>query len=70
MEVRSSIKSTSTTYETYPELNMRIIEKGVEKISYSKQLAKVAGFDKDTVIRRTNLALIKEIKITFLDECF
>ena len=70
VEVRSSIKSTSTTYETYPELNIRIIEKGVEKISYSKQLAKVAGFDKDTVIRRTNLALIKEIKTTFLDECF
>ena len=30
----------------------------------------VDSFDEETVIRRTNLALTKEIKTTFIDECF
>ena len=30
--------------------------------NYSKKISKVAGFDKNTVVRRTNLALINEIK--------
>lgn len=70
VEVKSFIKKTPSTYETYPELYIKIIQNGIEKISYSKKLAKVAGFDEETVIRRTNLALTKEIKTTFLSECF
>ena len=36
----------------------------------SKKLKKVAGFDKDTVQRRTYLALIKELQTSFINECF
>lgn len=70
VEAKSTIKETATTFETYPELYVRIIEQGKEKISYSKKISKVAGFDKDTVIRRTNLALINEIKTSFIKQCF
>lgn len=70
VEVKSLITKTQETFETYPEISIKIIEKGVEKISYNKRLSKVAGFDKDTVIRRTNIALTKEIKTSFVDECF
>ncbi len=70
VEAKSSITESATTFETYPELYVKIIEKGREKISYSKKLGKVAGFDKDTVVRRTNLALVNEIKNSFVDECF
>ena len=27
------------------------------------------GFDKETVIRRTNIALVENIKTSFVDEC-
>ena len=70
VEVKSVINQTSKTFETYPELFIRIIEKGEEKISYTKKLSKVAGFDKETVVRRTNLALIEDIKSSFINECF
>lgn len=70
VEAKSTITETKSTYETYPELYVKVLEKGAEKISYSKNLSKVAGFDKDTVIRRTNLALTNEIKTSFIDECF
>ncbi|MBE6351483.1 MAG: hypothetical protein E7060_00870 [Treponema bryantii] len=70
VDVKSLITETPTTFETYPEISIRIIEKGEEKLSYSKKLPKVAGFDKETVVRRTNLALVNEIKASFLDECF
>jgi hypothetical protein len=70
VEVKRLITQTPNTFETYPELYVKIIEKGVEKISYSKKLSKVAGFDKETVIRRTNLALVNEIKTSFVEECF
>ena len=70
VEAKSTITETKSTYETYPELYVKVLEKGAEKISYSKKLSKVAGFDKDTVIRRTNLALTNEIKTSFIDECF
>lgn len=69
VEVKSVITETKSTYETYPEISIKIIEKGAEKISYTKKLSKVAGFDKDTVIRRTNLALCKAVKTFFVDEC-
>lgn len=70
VEVKSVITETKSTYETYPELSIKLIEKGAEKISYTKKLSKVAGFDKDTVIRRTNLSLCKEVRTSFVDECF
>lgn len=70
VEVKSIITETQTTFETYPEISIRIIEKGVEKISYNKKLKKVAGFDKDTVVRRTNDKLTEEIRTSFVKECF
>ncbi len=70
VEVKSVINQTPRTYETYPELYIRIIENGEEKISYAKKLSKVAGFEKETVVRRTNLALIEDIKSSFINECF
>ncbi len=70
VEIMSVITETKTTFETYPEIYIRIMEKGTEKISYAKKLSKVAGFDKETVIRRTNLALAKEVRGSFMDECF
>jgi len=70
VEVKSVITETKETFQTYPEISVKIIEKGTEKISYNKKLSKVAGFDKDTVIRRTNIALSKEINTSFLEECF
>jgi len=69
VEVKYSITETKETYEAYPEISIKIIEKGAEKISYSKKLSKVAGFDKETVIRRTNIALVENIKTSFVDEC-
>ena len=68
--IQSVINQTSKTFETYPELFIRIIEKGEEKISYTKKLSKVAGFDKETVVRRTNLKLIEDIRTSFINECF
>ena len=70
VEVKSIITQTPNTYETYPELYVKVIEKGAEKISYSKKLSKVAGFEKETVIRRTKLALVNELKTSFVEECF
>lgn len=70
VEVKSVITETPNTFETYPELSIKILEKGAEKISYVKKLPKVAGFDRETVIRRTNSALTKEIRTSFVDECF
>ncbi len=70
VEVKSFIKKTPSTYETYPELYIKIVENGIEKISYSKKLTKVAGFDEETVVRRTNIALTNEIKTSFLSKCF
>lgn len=70
VEVKSLINKTKETFESFPEISVKIIEKGEEKISYSKKLSKVAGYDKDTVVRRTNLALMKEIKTSFVNECF
>lgn len=70
VEVKSIITETSNTFETFPEISIKIIEKGAEKISYSKKLSKVAGFDRETVIRRTNIALVNAIKTSFLEECF
>lgn len=70
VEVKSVINQTKTTFETYPELFIRIIEKGEEKISYTKKLSKVAGFDKETVVRRTNLKFIEDIETSFINECF
>lgn len=70
VEVKSVINQTSKTFETYPELFIRIIEKGEEKISYTKKLSKVAGFDKETVVRRTNLKLIEDIRTSFINVCF
>lgn len=70
IEVKSMITETPSTFETYPEISIRIIEKGVERISYSKKLSKIAGFDKETVTRRINIALVKEIKSSFINECF
>ena len=70
VEVKSKITQTPNTYETYPELYVKVIEQGAEKISYSKKLSKVAGFEKETVIRRTKLALVNEIQTSFVDECF
>ena len=70
VEVTSVITETQKTFETYPELSIKILEKGAEKISYVKKLPKVAGFDRETVIRRTNLALTKEIQTSFVNECF
>lgn len=70
VEVKAVITETATTFETYPEIHIKIIEKGAEKIIYSKKLSKVAGFDRDTVIRRTNLNLTKEITTSFVNECF
>ena len=70
VEVNYDIRKTQETFEAYPELFIRIIEKGNEKISYAKKLSKVAGFDRETVERRTNLALANEIKTSFTEECF
>lgn len=70
VEVRAVITETNTTFQTFPEIYIKILEKGMEKISYAKQLDKVVGFDKDTVIRRSNLALKKEINTSFMEECF
>ena len=70
VEVKSKITETKTTFETYPEIYIRVIEKGAEKISYAKKLSKVAGFDKDTVIRRTNIVLTEDIRTSFIKECF
>lgn len=70
LEVKAEITETRETFETYPEIYIRIMEKGAEKISYAKKLKKVAGFDKNTVIRRTNLALREEVSSSFVNECF
>ena len=70
VEVKAVITQTRETFETYPEIYIRITEDGSEKISYAKKLSKVAGFDKETVIRRTNLALVNEVKTSFVEECF
>lgn len=70
VEVKAVITETRETFETYPEIYIKIIEDGSEKISYAKKLSKVAGFDKETVIRRTNLALVNEVKTSFVEECF
>ncbi|WP_296328840.1 hypothetical protein [uncultured Treponema sp.] len=70
VEVKAEITETGETFETYPEIYIRILEKGAEKISYAKKLKKVAGFDKNTVIRRTNLALREEVSSSFVNECF
>ena len=70
VEVQAVITETRQTFEAYPEIYIRIMEKGAEKISYAKKLQKVAGFDKETVVRRTKLALTNEIKTSFIDECF
>jgi hypothetical protein len=69
VSVKVSISKTKQTFECYPEINVSILEDDIEKISYSKKLSKVAGFDKDTVIRRVNIALLKEIKTSFVAEC-
>jgi len=69
VEVKSSLSKTKETYESYPEITVRVLENGEEKISYSKKLSKVAGFDKATVERRVNIALLKEIRTSFLNEC-
>ena len=68
VEVKCSIRETAQTFETYPEISVKILENDREQISYSKKLAKVAGFDKETVIRRANLALVKEIQTSFSKE--
>ena len=70
VEVRRLITETVNTYETYPELYVTLIEKGKEQISYTKKLNKIAGFNRETVIRRSNIALINELKTSFVDECF
>ena len=70
VEVKALITETRETFETYPEVHIRILEDGTEKVSYAKRLSKVAGFDRETVIRRTNIALIKEIRTSFIEECF
>lgn len=70
VEVKAVITETRETFETYPEIYIKIIEDETEKISYAKKLSKVAGFDKETVIRRTNIALTNEVKTSFVDECF
>ncbi len=70
VEVKALIKETRETFETYPELYIKIFEDGEVKVSYAKKLAKVAGFDKETVIRRTNIALTKEVKTSFVEEFF
>ena len=70
VEVKAVITATRETFETYPEIYIRIIEDGTEKVSYAKKLSKIAGFDKETVIRRTNNALINEVRTSFVEECF
>lgn len=70
VEVKSAITETRETFQTYPEISIKILEKGKEKITYTKKLSKVAGFDKETVIRRTNIALTEDIKNSFVNECF
>lgn len=70
VQVKMNITQTQKTFETYPELVVIVKEKDSVKISYSKKLKKVAGFDKDTVQRRTYLALIKELQTSFINECF
>lgn len=70
VEIKSTIKKTAKTFESYPEMIIKILENGEEKISYSKKLSKVAGFDSETVSRRVNTALIKELKSSFLTEIF
>lgn len=69
VEVKSVITKTQETFETYPEISIRLIEKGAEKISYTKKLDKVAGFDKQTVERRRNLVWIKDLQTSFVEEC-
>lgn len=69
VEVKSTITKTQETFETYPEISIRVIEKGAEKISYTRRLSKVAGFDRATVERRRNLAWITEIQTSFVKEC-
>ena len=68
VEVKCLIKETSKTFETYPEISVKVLEQGKEQLSYTKKLTKVAGFDKETVIRRANLALVKEIQTSFSKE--
>lgn len=70
VEVKSAITETRETFQAYPEISIKILEKGKEKITYTKKLSKVAGFDKETVIRRTNIALTEDIKNSFVNECF
>lgn len=70
VEIKAIITETKETFETYPEIYIKIFEDGEIKISYAKKLSKIAGFDKETVIRRTNTALINEVKTSFVDECF
>ena len=70
VSVKMNINQTQKTFETYPELYISIKENGSVKISYSKKLNKVAGFDKDTVQRRTYIGLVKELKDSFTKECF
>ena len=69
VEVKCPIVQTNETFEAYPEISVKVIEKGEEQISYSKKLSKVAGFDRSTVLRRTNIALTNELKTSFVNEC-
>lgn len=70
VEVKAMIAERGDVSETYPELYIKITEHGTEKISYASQLSKVAATNRDTLMSRIRLALVKGVSTSFVNECF
>lgn len=70
VKAKAAIAESNGIFETYPELYIRIKEQGMEKISYAKQLPKIAASSMNTLMARIKLALTREIKASFEEECF
>ena len=68
VSAKADISGRDGFFETHPELYIKIKEQGVEKISYAKQLSKIAASNMDTLMARIKIALTKEIKTSFMEE--
>lgn len=61
-EVSYEISQNADVFQAYPSVTYRVVKGNETKFSFSKQLKKVAGFDKDTVIRRSFSAMEKALE--------
>lgn len=68
--LKAGLSTREEIFEAYPEIHIRIIENNQEKISYNKQVERVAASNKSTVMTRIKLALIEELNTSFIKECF